>query len=345
MANKRIGLMGCGTVADYGHAPAFQQTAGLELQALFDPHAGRLQALQAKFAVPQASTDLETFFNSGIDAVVITSPAPCHRDNVRAAARHAKHVLCEKPLAMSVNECQEMVDAARAAGIMLFTAFDYRFSPVSLKIRELVRARAVGEVRSLRLIYVWNLHGKYVRNAAGERVESERRRGRMLEGGPMVDCGVHQIDLARFWLGSEIARWSAAGAWVDEYEAPDHMYLHLDHENGAHTTVEMSFSYAHTAAEPVRQFVYELIGTEGLIRYDREAKLFEVRDSQRTTVLEVYPEKNFAGMYAAFAAALHAGHSEVLPSGYDGLVAARVSRAATEQLIRDRFRPHHPASR
>jgi predicted dehydrogenase len=177
-----------------------------------------------------------------------------------------------------------------------------------------------------------------VRTADGTVQENQRRQGRMLEGGPMVDCGVHQIDLARFWLGSEVIRFAGHGAWVDEYEAPDHMYLHLDHANGAHTLVEISYSYCHTAAEPINTFLYELIGTDGVIRYDRNAKLFELRSRNGTRALPFAPEKNFAGMYDAFRDALETGHSTVLPSGEDGLIAARVSRLATEQVIRDRPR-------
>src|SRR5690606_29064819 len=125
----------------------------------------------------------------------------------------------------------------------------------------------IGELRSLRLIYIWHCHGKYQIQADGSRVIQARREGRMLEGGPMVDCGVHQIDLARWWTQRPVTRWTAAGAWVDTYEAPDHVYLHLDHEGGIHTLVEISYSYGHTCAEPISQFTYELIGTGGLIRY------------------------------------------------------------------------------
>ena len=336
---KRIGLMGCGTVADYGHLPAIVQAPGLCLAALFDPDEGRLRRAQAKFGAPAAFTDQEEFLHSGIDAVAITSPAPCHRENVLAAIRQGLPVLCEKPLAMDEAECEEMIAAAATAGVMLFTGFDYRFSPAARRIRELVRAGAVGQVRSLRLIYIWHCHGKYQRAADGRLLENERRRGRMLEGGPLVDCGVHQIDLARFWLGSEVTRFQAHGAWVDEYEAPDHAYLHLDHACGAHTLVEISYSYCHTAAEPINTFLYELIGTDGIIRYDRHAKSFELRHRTGTTTLPFAPEKNFAGMYEAFREALETGHSEVLPTGTDGLLAARISRLATEQMIRDRPRP------
>ena len=335
----RIGLMGCGTVAGYGHLPALRDCPGLELHSLYDPDEGRLRQNQERFGVANASSDVDAFFASGIDAVSITSPAPCHLKNLMEAARHGKHVLCEKPLAMTEAEAEEMIDTARRAGILLFTGFTARFSPVSLQIRKLLAGNAIGDVRSLRLVYIWGCHGKYETGPDGQPREQARRAGRMLEGGPLVDCGVHDIDLARWWLGSEVARWSAAGAWVDEYEAPDHIYLHMDHENGAHTLVEISYSYCHTAAEPVYHLTYELIGTDGVISYRMEQGLLEIRTREGTRQMEFGEGKNFDGMYAAFARALAGGASDELPTGADGLAATRIARQATEDVIARRLGP------
>ena len=106
---KKIGLMGCGTVAGYGHLPALRDSKVWELHAVFEPDPGRRAAAQEKFAVPHAFDDADAFFASGIDAVAVTSPAPCHLENVRGAARHGKPVLCEKPLAMTEIEARETV--------------------------------------------------------------------------------------------------------------------------------------------------------------------------------------------------------------------------------------------
>jgi len=137
-------------------------------------------------------------------------------------------------------------------------------------------------VRSLRLIYNWDCHGKYVHGEAGKLVIQKRREDRMLEGGPMVDWGTHQIDLAAFWLQSAVVGVAGQGAWLDEYKAPDHIWLHLDHANGAHTMVEISYSYYFTARNRRHEFVYELIGTKGAIRYDREARSFTMDTAEGT---------------------------------------------------------------
>jgi predicted dehydrogenase len=333
MASKRIGLMGCGTVAGYGHIPAILATPGLQLAAVFDPDDKRLAAVRQEHGDIPAFNTPDAFFRPGLDAVVITSPAPNHYENVADAARRGLPALCEKPLAVSLDEGQAIVDLMERAGLPLYVAFNYRFSPCALAIKLLVAEGAIGDVRSLRLIYDWNLHGKYVLNETGEPIENPRRRGRMLEGGPMIDCGVHQIDLARWWLDSDVARQQSVGVWVDEYEAPDHMYLHMDHANRAHTLVEISFSYTHTAKEPRSHFVYELIGTEGVIRYNREDRIFELRSSRETRHMEWHEEKNFEGMYAEFVQALASGNAGNLPTGREALEVSRIAVTATDALI------------
>lgn len=332
---KRIGLMGCGAVASYGHLPAIQAVRELRLHALFDPDRERLVKAQKKFDVPNAFTDAEAFLSCGLDAVTVTSPAPFHRENVLDAARHKLHVLCEKPLAMNDAEARAMMSAMNASGRMLFTAFCYRFSSVALSIRDLIRSGAIGQVGGLRLVYLWDCHGKYERAHFDEKIVQRRRAERMVEGGPMFDCGTHQIDLARWWVG-EVTRVSGHGVWCDTYNVPDHVWAHLDHAGGAHTMVEISYSYAHTAREPARSFMYEIVGTEGLIRYDREAGIFEIRTSKGTRKLPFDHEKNFEGMYAAYARAIETGQPGDLATAVDGEMAAQIARQATEQALDSR---------
>jgi predicted dehydrogenase len=333
----RIGLMGCGIVATYGHLPALRELADageLDLAAVFDPVAEKAEAAGAKFKT-RAFTDAEAFFSSGLDGVAIASPAPCHPQNVCDAARHGLHALCEKPLALSDRDGARMLRAMKAARRMLFTGYCYRFSPSALEIKRLIERGAIGRLCSLRLIYIWDCHGKYAKEAKGKCIIQKRREDRMLEGGPMVDCGVHQIDLARWWAG-DVRRFRGVGAWADNYPAPDHVYVHLDHAGGAHTMVEISYSFGHTCRERLHQFTYQLIGDKGVIEYDRHAKRFELHDSKGTHALAWQPEKNFAGMYRAFARAIITGKGGPLPTGEDGLAAARIARLGTEEAMKGR---------
>lgn len=336
--SKKIGLMGCGNVATYGHLPAIRDCPGLELHALYDPDAARVRDLASpdRFNVRHACHTEEAFFASGIDAVAITSPAPAHEANVlAAAAAHGLPILCEKPLAMDAAQGQRMIDAATAAGVPLYVAFCYRFSPSALKIKELVSTGAIGEVRSLRLIYNWDCHGKYNHRDPAQGI-APHREGRMLEGGPMVDCGTHQIDLAQWWTGSPVVKAVGHGAWADTYDAPDHVWAHLDHDNGAHTMVEISYSFGHTVKDPKSEFVYELVGTQGLILYDRNAGRFEMRTLHGTEVFEYHHEKDFAGMYQAYAEALETTEAGHLPTAAEGLRVTDLAVDVTEQAMSTR---------
>jgi predicted dehydrogenase len=158
----------------------------------------------------------------------------------------------------------------------------------------------------------------------------------MIEGGPLIGCGPHQIDLASFWLGSPVVRFAAHGAWADEYEAPDHVWLHLDHADGAHTVVEVSYSFGQTAQRPWHEFVYELIGTDGVLRYDRERQRCFAETSTGTRELEFHHEKSFEGLYVEWANALRSGHSELLTSAEDGARVVEIARAAIDAVIRGR---------
>ena len=335
-APRKIGLMGCGVIAQGRHIPAIFDTPGLELHAVFEPDAGRRARAREDLGIPHVFAEPEPFFESGIDAVSVVSPAPFHKDNVLGAARHRLPVLCEKPLAVTPEDAAAMIVAMKEAGAPLFTAFCYRFSPAALAIRDLVREGAIGACRSLRLVYIWGALGKYERGPGRENELRSMRDGRMREGGPLVDCGTHQVDLARFWLGSEVVRFSGHGAWVDDYEAPDHVWLHMDHACGAHTTVEVSYSYHHTAKRMRSEFVYELIGTDGVIRYHREARSLTVESRGGTRTLPFHREKNFAGMYAELARFLHTGESSLLPTGEEGLRATDIVLAATREAIERR---------
>jgi predicted dehydrogenase len=354
----RIGLLGCGTVAGYGHLPAIVATSGLQLAALVDPNRKNLDAAGEKFGVPpeQRFTDAAQMFERARpDAITVATPAPMHFENVMAAAEHRCHVFCEKPLAETEEEGQKMIDAMRRADRRLVLGFIYRFSEMATRMRNAIREREIGDVRSLRLVYIWDCHGKYVRtqrpramrgarrmlgmyegpllNNDAPKMLNERRARFMREGGPVIDCGVHQIDLARWWLSSEVIRFSGHGTRIDaDHDCPDHVYIHMTHANGVHTMVESSYSYGATCREQQIRYQFEAIGTDGVIRFDHTAKRFELARPTGTTRFDYTPEKNFNSMYAQFVRACETGDTGELATGEDGLIATRIAREAAGQV-------------
>jgi len=338
---KRIGIMGAGVVADYGHAPAIKDAAGITPVAVFDPRKKHVESFAQRHGIPHAADTVDGFFATDLDAVLVSSPAPTHLMNVKACVERNLPVLCEKPLAMDEADSLEMVELCEQAGVPLFCGFCYRFSQSALDIKRMIRDGAIGQVRSLRLIYNWDCHGKYCQDPeTGAWQLDQRRIERMEEGGPLFDCGTHQIDLARWWLDAEVTAFDGRGAWVevDDYQAPDHVWLHLDLQGeyapqGAHACIEMSYSYGHTTRDKFSEFVYELIGTDGMIRYDRNHSQFELRDGQKTERLHYHEEKNFRRMWEDYAQFLHHGEPGDLATARDALEVTRLARNGTEKAI------------
>jgi predicted dehydrogenase len=258
------------------------------------------------------------------------------------AARYGKHVLCEKPLAMTDEQGEQMSAAMGRAKKLLVVGFTYRFSTAAQRIKQMAANGDIGDIRAARLVYIWDCHGKFATRDPIETRLNMRRHGRMLEGGPAVDCGVHQIDLARWWLGSEVTRFTGHGAWVDEYEVPDHTWIHLDHANGAHSMIENSYSYSHTAKDQRSHYVFELIGNKGVIRYLRDNKTFELWTRREMVQLPWEGEKNFEAMYAQFAKAIESGDIGCFATAKDAIIATRIAREATEQAMRERLITKEP---
>jgi predicted dehydrogenase len=332
----RIGLMGCGSVADFGHLPAIVSTPGLEIVALFDPVPGRAESYSKKFG-GKPFTDETQFFAEGLDAVVISSPVAFHHDNVMLCSEHNVHVLCEKPIATDEDEAADMIAVMEDVGKGFFVGMVYRFSPVALQLKQWIEEGLLGKVKHIRMIYLWNLHGQWVHDGSGKWIESAMWKGRMMEGGPLVDCGVHQIDLIRWMTGLEIKSWEGFGTWVSDFEAPDHVVAQLQLENGITASVEVSFTYGHTAREPRSVFTYEVIGTGGVARFDRDGYILEARNGDGVRIGHGTGEKNFEGMYSQFAEFLHSGKSGNLASPNDAMVATEIAVDCTDQAIRRRL--------
>jgi predicted dehydrogenase len=333
----RIGLMGCGSVADFGHLPAIGRCSDFELVGLYDPVPGKAKSYADRFGGSAFETD-EKFFTTPMDAVAICSPLAFHSDNVMLASQYGVHVLCEKPIAATEDEAADMIAVMEDSGKGFFVGLVYRFSDVAATMRQWLREGVIGDVRHIRMQYLWNLHGQWVQDASGQWVESPLWRGRMLEGGPLIDCGVHQIDLIRWMTGREVVACDGFGAWVAKYDAPDHVTSHLSLQGGITATVEVSFTYGHTARDPLSIFTYELIGTGGVARFDRGGYVLEARTGDQIIRAEGASEKNFDGMYSQFAKYITHGEVGALASPDDALVATKVAIECTDRAMARRVR-------
>lgn len=190
-----VGVIGAGGIAQAGHIPAFQKQPGVKVVAISDPNGEKRKAVAAKFDIPHDYEDYQSLVaRDDIAIVSVCSPNFLHHEHAVAALRAGKHVLCEKPVAMSSAEAGEILDQARAAGTRFMVAFPHRFRPASVFLKQLISRGELGEVYYARISCL-------------------RRRGipglggwfttkKMSGGGPLIDIGVHIIDKACWLMGA-----------------------------------------------------------------------------------------------------------------------------------------------
>src|SRR5215208_5175441 len=206
----RIGLIGCGNVGVNAHIPSVQANEGMRIVAAADPTPERLQAAAAAGLAP---ADLhadwrDLLAREDIEAVIVATPQRFRPEIVIAAARAGKHVLAEKPLALTPADAQAMIDAARAVGVTLATVHNYHFMPVYRDIKEVLDSGEIGQPE----IAVLNYLG--VEDRPGAEAYSPRWRHRAADsgGGVLMDM-LHVVYLANWFMGGSPL---GVSAWVDK---------------------------------------------------------------------------------------------------------------------------------
>ena len=202
----RIGIVGLGSWGTRAHLPAFSSLPDVEVVALADPNPEAGQAAAALHQIDRVETDALRLFRdpAGLDAVVVATPDDTHRDLAIAAFDAGLHVLCEKPLAYTVEQAEEMVAAAERAGKVGKIGFLFRFSPVVTRMQQLVREGLIGPVQLFEHV---NVNAQFIDPNQPLHWKMTRLHA---PGGVSVEYGSHTIDLA-LWLGGPLTRVVAHG--------------------------------------------------------------------------------------------------------------------------------------
>ncbi len=188
----RLAVVGCGAVAQIHHLPAIAASDRVEAAVLVDADEKRARALAERFGVPEVATDFKGLPGK-VEAAVVALPNSLHAPVSIDLLRRGVHVLVEKPMAMNVRECDEMIDAARTGRAVLAVGLDFRFFDASLFVRNLLRDGLIGGIRGFDLrqgvIPRWPFATDFL-------LKKE-----MAGGGVLADFGVHVLDLLLWWLG------------------------------------------------------------------------------------------------------------------------------------------------
>ncbi len=183
------------------HARNFtRRVAGAELVALVDPQRETLQAAQRELEIEKGYADYrDALKDPRVDAVVVVTPTALHREVVLDAARAGKHVLCEKPMAMDVRECDDMIEACGSAGVKLQVGFMRRHDASFQEAYRRVGAGEIGETVLIKSL------------THGPSVPKDWMYDIRKSNGPLAEVNSHDIDTLRWFAGAEIVEVYAIG--------------------------------------------------------------------------------------------------------------------------------------
>lgn len=196
----RWGVLSTARIGTEQVIPAIQQGRNCAVAAIGSRDMAKGRAVADRLGIPRVyGSYQELLTDPEVDAIYNPLPNHLHREWTIAAARAGKHVLCEKPLALSSSEAQEIVDACAAAGVKLMEAFMYRLHPSWVKVREMVNSGAIGELRSIQTRFAYfNDDPSNIRNQV------------TTGGGALMDIGCYAINLSRMLFAGEPTRVQAS---------------------------------------------------------------------------------------------------------------------------------------
>ncbi len=192
-ARLRFGVMSPAAIAVHKVIPAIQRSELCEVVAIASRDAGRAADVAEQLGIPRHHGSYDDLLaDPDVEAVYIPLPNHLHAEWTLRAAAAGKHVLCEKPLALTAAQAAEMVEGCRAAGVVLMEAFMYRLHPLWLRVRELVTAGTIGELEAIQVFFAYyNVDPNNIRNIAE------------YGGGALMDVGCYAINVARWMFDGE----------------------------------------------------------------------------------------------------------------------------------------------
>jgi predicted dehydrogenase len=250
----RYAVVGLGHISQMAVLPAFKHASrNSKLVALFSDDSIKRRELSRKYKISIAGSydDYDECLRSGeIDAVYIAEPNSMHRDFTLRAARAGVHVLCEKPLAVTGQECRKMIDACNRARVKLMTAYRLHFECANLEAVKIAQSSKLGELRYFNSIFSMQ--------AQAPNIRLQKKMG----GGPLYDLGVYCINAARYLFRdepTEVLAMTATGKDKRFREVEEMAGAVLRFPGERLATFTCSFGAADAGA-------YDLVGTKGMLR-------------------------------------------------------------------------------
>lgn len=246
----RYGIVGCAGMGQ-AHADSLEHVEGAELVACADISEDIAQSFGSTYECEPYTDHAKMFDEASIDAVSICTPNGSHADIVVSAADHGVHVLCEKPLDVTPERVDQLIEACREAGVILGGIFQRRTLPAMRFARDVVRSGDIGRLLLADVRVTWYRGNAYFDDIAWHGTAD-------LDGGVLLTQALHGIDLLQWIAGDVESVTGSLETLHHDIEVPDTAALNLELTNGALGQVS-----ATTATQPSDPITLRFHGTEG----------------------------------------------------------------------------------
>ena len=243
----RVGVIGCGKIAQVRHIPEYCANESVEIGGYFDFNAERAKELSEKFGGRAYQSVEEMFADQAIDAVSVCVANHAHAETTIKALRAGKHVLCEKPMAVTLEDCIQMVEEAEKAGKVLMIGQNQRFAKAHRKAKELIKEGAIGNVITFKTNFGHGGPETWSIDPGANSWFFDRKKAAM---GAMADLGIHKTDLIQFLLDSRVVETTAKVVTLDKKDTAGSLIGVDDNavciyrlENGVLGTMTASWTY------------------------------------------------------------------------------------------------------
>jgi predicted dehydrogenase len=317
----RYAVVGLGYISQVAVLPGFAHAQGnSELVALVSGDPGKLKALAKKYKVAK-TYNYEHYVDclaDGIDAVYIALPNAMHRAYAEGAARAGVHVLCEKPMAVTEQECEAMIEAADRANVKLMIAYRLHFERGNLSSIEILREGRIGIPRIFTSVFSQQVL------PGNSRLEGD------LGGGPLFDVGIYCLNAARYLFGAEpyeVFAYSASGKDERFSQVAEMISALLRFPDDRLASFTCSFGAADRSE-------FQIVGTNGSLRMNPAYEMIGNLKGELTldgkTKKTTYRKRDQFGPELAYFSKCILNNEEPEPNGWEGLADVAIINALLE---------------
>ena len=329
----KIGIIGCGKIAQVRHIPEYIANSKAEIKAVYDINRNRAEEIALKVGAT-AYGEIDELLSSDLDAVSICTSNDSHAEIAVKALEKGINVLCEKPMAVTLESAERMVDAAEKSGKILMIGQNQRLNGTHMRAHDLIKRGEIGRVISFETVFAHSGPETWSIDPGKNTWFFDKKKAVM---GAMADLGIHKTDLIRFLLDDDISSVSAKIATLDKRGADgsliavdDNAFVIYTMKSGA--VGIMRASWTNYGPENNSTVIY---GSEGVMNiFVNPEHSIEVvkkngeRDFYDVEKIQTNDSQTSSGVIDAFIESLDRGYTDI--SGEDVLKSMKAVFAALE---------------